>query len=72
MTIKIYQDMDGCVCDFALAIRDEIVRLSALSDEEIAGLESKTLRVNGLKWLLHNEKLYVKSGFCSSEAMCIS
>ena len=44
MTIKIYQDMDGCVCDFALAIRDEVVRLSALSDDEIAKLDSKTLR----------------------------
>ena len=48
MTITIYQDMDGCVCDFALAIRDEIVRLASLSDEEIAQLESKTMR-KGLK-----------------------
>ena len=48
MAITIYQDMDGCVCDFALAIRDEIVRLASLTDEEIAQLESKTMR-KGLK-----------------------
>lgn len=48
MAITIFQDMDGCVADFALAIRDEIVRLADLSDEEIEALESKTLR-KGLK-----------------------
>ena len=48
MAITIYQDMDGCVADFALAIRDEIVRLASLTDEEIAQLESKTMR-KGLK-----------------------
>lgn len=51
MTIKIYQDMDGCVCDFALAIRDEIVRLASLSDDEIAKLDSKTLRRGLRKYL---------------------
>lgn len=57
-TIKYYQDMDGCVCDFALAIRDEVVRLASLSDEEIAQLESKSLKKNLKKYIKHYGRGY--------------
>lgn len=51
MDITIYQDMDGCVADFALAIRDEIVRLASLTDKEIGQLESKSMRKGLQKYI---------------------
>lgn len=49
--LTIYQDMDGCVCDFGLAMVTEIKRLADLSDTEIEALESKSLKKGLRKYL---------------------
>ena len=51
MSITIYQDMDGCVCDFGLAMVTEIKRLAVLPDTEIEALESKSLKKGLRKYI---------------------
>ena len=48
---KIYQDMDGCVADFSLKMRQDIMQLAQLSDEQVEALESKTVRTNVRKYI---------------------